>query len=93
MAIGYLRTAIPGQSKSACNPSAEYYSQAMNVRQKLAVHEGFTQLQEMRLEMLRTVLWRILFFPLTLVCGLALGAVALAWFFIGFVSPLLGLGH
>ena len=63
----------------------------MDARQKLVVHEGLTQLQEMRLEMLRNVVWRVLILPVALLCAAALLAVVIAWFFVAFVSPLLQL--
>lgn len=65
----------------------------MDARQKLVVHEGLTQLQEMRLEMLRNVVWRMLILPLAWLCAAALLAVVIAWFVVAFVSPLLQLGR
>jgi hypothetical protein len=65
----------------------------MDGRHKLVVHEGLTQLQEMRLEMLRTVLWRVLFLPIVVICAVALLSVAMGWFIIAFISPLLRLSH
>ncbi|HVV73386.1 MAG TPA: hypothetical protein VHI52_18075 [Verrucomicrobiae bacterium] len=65
----------------------------MDARNKLVVHEGFTQLQEMRLEMLRTVLWRVLVVPIAAVCAAVLLAVSIGWFIVAFISPLLQLGH
>jgi hypothetical protein len=65
----------------------------MDARQKLVVHEGLTQLQEMRLEMLRTVLWRVLFLPLAVICAIVLLSVIVGWFIVAFVSPLLRLTH
>ncbi len=65
----------------------------MDARQKLVVHEGLTQLQEMRLEMLRTVLWRVFFLPMALICAAVLLAVVVGWCIVGFVTPLLRLTH
>jgi hypothetical protein len=65
----------------------------METRPKLVVHEGLTQLQEMRLEMLRTVLWRILVLPIAVICALVLLSVITGWIVIAFVSPLVRLIH
>jgi len=65
----------------------------MDARTKLVVHEGLTQLQEMRLEMLRTVLWRVLVLPVAVLCTAVLLAVAIGWFIVAFISPLVQLAH
>ena len=65
----------------------------MNTGEKLVVHEGLTQLQEMRLEMLRTVLWRLLVIPVSIICGTVLLSVIAGWFIVAFISPLLRLIH
>jgi hypothetical protein len=65
----------------------------MDARQKLVVHEGLAQLQEMRLEMLRTVLWRLLIIPVAVILAAVLLSVVMGWFIVAFISPLLRLIH
>ena len=56
---------------------------------KAPIHQGLTELQEMKLEMLRRVLWHVIILPLAIIAGLGLSAILVAWFVVGFLTPLL----
>ena len=54
---------------------------------KTLIHQGLTELREMKLEMLRKVLWHIIVVPLAIIACVGLSAVVVAWFIVGFVTP------
>jgi hypothetical protein len=61
----------------------------METRPKLVVHEGLTQLQEMRLEMLRNVIWRVIVLPLAWLSIAIFLLAGVGWFVMAFLAPLL----
>ena len=60
---------------------------------KLVIHEGLTELEEMKLGMLKRVLHNNVVLPLFWLIVIVLGLIGLGWFITLFVEPLLSAVH